>query len=165
MHDLTTSPPRLSAGGAGDRAAARIVIQNALFLGSKKLSGLTIPWVTYTDPEIAHVGMYERDALEKGIEVDTFIRPLSEVDRAVVEGAFSWVGPDWEHDLRCEDATLVTRVRLRNEKLGLAVECRDAVDFHEDVPILRPLRCARYSKDELDGASSPRSVPLHPQSM
>jgi hypothetical protein len=43
-------------------AAARIVIQNALFLGSKKLSGLTIPWVTYTDPEIAHVGMYERDA-------------------------------------------------------------------------------------------------------
>jgi len=67
-------------------ASARIVIQNALFLGRKKVSALTIPWCTYTDPEIAHVGMYERDALEKGMAVDTFIRPFEEVDRAVVDG-------------------------------------------------------------------------------
>lgn len=67
-------------------AAARIVIQNALFKGSKKLSGLTVPWCTYTDPEIAHVGMYERDALEQGIAVDTFVRPLAEVDRAMLDG-------------------------------------------------------------------------------
>jgi pyruvate/2-oxoglutarate dehydrogenase complex dihydrolipoamide dehydrogenase (E3) component len=32
-------------------SAARIVIQNALFFGRKKLSALTIPWCTYTDPE------------------------------------------------------------------------------------------------------------------
>lgn len=50
-----------------------------------------------------------------------------------VEGAFSWVGPDWERDLRYETDTLVTQVRLRNETLGLAIECRDAVDFHENV--------------------------------
>lgn len=67
-------------------ATARIVIQNALFLGRKKLSALTIPWVTYTDPEIAHVGMYERDAEETGIAVDTFTRPLSAVDRAALDG-------------------------------------------------------------------------------
>jgi pyruvate/2-oxoglutarate dehydrogenase complex dihydrolipoamide dehydrogenase (E3) component len=67
-------------------AAARIVIQNALFRGSKKLSALTMPWCTYTDPEIAHVGMYEKDALQKGIEVDTFVRPLNEVDRAIADG-------------------------------------------------------------------------------
>jgi pyruvate/2-oxoglutarate dehydrogenase complex dihydrolipoamide dehydrogenase (E3) component len=67
-------------------AAARIVIQNALFGGRKKWSALTIPWTTYTDPEIAHVGMYERDAREKGIGVDTFIRQLEEVDRAVADG-------------------------------------------------------------------------------
>jgi len=66
-------------------AAARIVIQNALFRKSKKLSALTIPWCTYTDPEIAHVGMYERDALRQGIAVETFFRPLSEVDRAVLD--------------------------------------------------------------------------------
>jgi pyruvate/2-oxoglutarate dehydrogenase complex dihydrolipoamide dehydrogenase (E3) component len=62
------------------------VIQNALFFGRAKLSALTIPWCTYTDPEIAHVGMYERDAKEKGIEVDTFTRLLSDVDRAIADG-------------------------------------------------------------------------------
>jgi pyruvate/2-oxoglutarate dehydrogenase complex dihydrolipoamide dehydrogenase (E3) component len=67
-------------------ATARIVIQNALFLGSKKASALTIPWCTYTDPEIAHVGMYEKDAEGKGIRVDTFVRSLNEVDRAVLDG-------------------------------------------------------------------------------
>jgi pyruvate/2-oxoglutarate dehydrogenase complex dihydrolipoamide dehydrogenase (E3) component len=67
-------------------AAARIVIQNALFMGSKKLSALTVPWTTYTDPEIAHVGLYERDAVKQGISVDTYFRSLSEVDRAIAEG-------------------------------------------------------------------------------
>ncbi len=67
-------------------ATARIVIQNALFLGRRKLSSLTVPWCTYTDPEIAHVGLYERDAQAKGMLVDTFMRPLREVDRAVLDG-------------------------------------------------------------------------------
>lgn len=67
-------------------ATARMVIQNALFAGRKKVSALTVPWCTYTDPEIAHVGMYERDAQEKGIEVDTIVQPLKEVDRAVIDG-------------------------------------------------------------------------------
>jgi len=92
---LQTTHPRIYAAGdicmdwkfthAAD-AAARIVIQNALFFGSKKLSTLTMPWCTYTDPEIAHVGMYERDAKEKGIEMDTFVRSMGEVDRAVADG-------------------------------------------------------------------------------
>jgi pyruvate/2-oxoglutarate dehydrogenase complex dihydrolipoamide dehydrogenase (E3) component len=63
-----------------------MVIQNALFAGRRKLSALTIPWCTYTDPEIAHVGMYERDAREKGMEVNTFVRPLQDVDRAIADG-------------------------------------------------------------------------------
>src|SRR5207244_6661005 len=67
-------------------AAARIVIQNTLFLGRKKLSALHVPWCTYTDPEIAHVGMYERDAARQGIAVDTFATPLSTVDRAIAAG-------------------------------------------------------------------------------
>jgi len=67
-------------------AAARIVIQNALFWGSKKYSDLTIPWCTYTDPEIAHVGLYEKDAAEQGIPVDTFTISMSDVDRAILEG-------------------------------------------------------------------------------
>jgi len=92
---LQTSNPRIYACGdislkykfthTAD-ATARMVIQNALFMGRKKLSALTIPWCTYTDPEIAHVGMYERDAREKGIAVDTFIKPLNDVDRAIADG-------------------------------------------------------------------------------
>jgi len=67
---------------------ARAVIQNAFFpfAGRKRVSRLTIPWTTYTDPEIAHVGLYERDAVARGIEVDTYTVPMAEVDRAIAEG-------------------------------------------------------------------------------
>ena len=68
-------------------AQARIVIQNALFFGRSKASALTIPWCTYTTPEIAHVGLYEKDAKERGVEVDTLTVPLSSVDRAILDGA------------------------------------------------------------------------------
>ncbi len=91
---LQTSNPSIYAAGdvcmvwkfthAAD-FAARIVIQNALFLGRKKASALTMPWCTYTDPEIAHVGLYERDARERGLAVDTYVRELKGVDRAVLD--------------------------------------------------------------------------------
>jgi len=92
---LQTTNPRIYAAGdicmdykfthAAD-AAARIVIQNSLFMGRAKLSALTVPWCTYTDPEIAHVGLYERGAARRGIEVETFLRSLKEVDRALADG-------------------------------------------------------------------------------
>lgn len=66
-------------------AAARIVIQNALFAGSAKLSSLVIPWCTYTQPEVAHVGMYPQDAQQAGIELDTYRVELSDVDRAITD--------------------------------------------------------------------------------
>jgi pyruvate/2-oxoglutarate dehydrogenase complex dihydrolipoamide dehydrogenase (E3) component len=67
-------------------ALARILLANVLFMGRQRTSALTIPWCTYTDPEIAHVGMYERDALAKGIKVTTLTVLLSEVDRAALDG-------------------------------------------------------------------------------
>jgi len=67
-------------------ALARILIANALFMGRQKASALTIPWCTYTDPEIAHVGVYERDARDKGIELTTFTVLLADIDRAVLDG-------------------------------------------------------------------------------
>lgn len=92
---LQTTNPRIYAAGdvcmnwkfthAAD-FAARIVIQNSLFLGRKQLSSLTMPWCTYTDPEIAHVGLYEQEARAKGIEVNTFLIPFQEVDRAITDG-------------------------------------------------------------------------------
>ena len=65
---------------------ARLVIQNALFLGRARASRLVVPWCTYTDPEVAHVGMGERQAQARGIAVRTFVQPLHEVDRAVLDG-------------------------------------------------------------------------------
>lgn len=65
---------------------ARTVIQNALFFGRKKVSALSIPWATYTSPEIAHVGLYEKDARERGMEITTYTQPLSGVDRAILDG-------------------------------------------------------------------------------
>ncbi len=65
---------------------ARLVIRNALFFGRAKASALTIPWTTYTDPEIAHVGLYEGQAREQGVQIDTYTRELKEVDRAILEG-------------------------------------------------------------------------------
>jgi len=67
-------------------AAARIVIQNALFWGCRKFSALTIPWCTYTDPQVAHVGQYPRQAERLGLEVSTFTREMKEVDRAIADG-------------------------------------------------------------------------------
>ncbi|MFT4638899.1 MAG: pyruvate/2-oxoglutarate dehydrogenase complex dihydrolipoamide dehydrogenase (E3) component [Verrucomicrobiales bacterium] len=65
---------------------ARNVIRNALFKGRAKASKLIIPWVTYTEPEIAHVGLYENEAKAKGIAITTFTQPLSGVDRAILSG-------------------------------------------------------------------------------
>jgi len=67
-------------------AHARIILRNALFFGRQRASHLTIPWCTYTDPEIAHVGLYEAEAKERGIAVATYTQELAEVDRAVLDG-------------------------------------------------------------------------------
>jgi pyruvate/2-oxoglutarate dehydrogenase complex dihydrolipoamide dehydrogenase (E3) component len=67
-------------------ASARIAVRNALFMGRSRLSALTIPWCTYTDPEIAHVGLYVRQARERAIPVRTFTILMHDVDRAVTDG-------------------------------------------------------------------------------
>ena len=97
---LQTSNKRIYAAGdicsrykfthAAD-AMAQIVIQNALFphplgLAYASTDSLIMPWCTYTEPEVAHVGLYEADAQKKGIEVETYTYKLDEVDRAILEG-------------------------------------------------------------------------------
>jgi pyruvate/2-oxoglutarate dehydrogenase complex dihydrolipoamide dehydrogenase (E3) component len=92
---LQTSNPRIYA--AGDAclehkfthtadASARIAVHNALALGHRRLSALTIPWCTYTDPEIAHVGLYVREARDRDIPVRTFTIPMHDVHRAIADG-------------------------------------------------------------------------------
>ena len=90
-------------------AMARIVVQNALFFGRKRVSALTIPWCTYTDPEVAHVGISAQDASERD-DLVTLTVPLTEVDRAVLDGetaGFARVHADRKG--RILGATLVAR--------------------------------------------------------
>ena len=54
-------------------------------MGRQKTSALIIPWCTYTDPEVARVGMDEEEAGKRGVEVQTLTVPLSDVDRAVLD--------------------------------------------------------------------------------
>jgi len=128
---LQTTNPRIYA--AGDiclkykfthmaDASARIVIQNSLFFKSKKVSALTIPWCTYTDPEIAHVGMYEKDARESGIEIDTFVRPMREVDRAIAESE--------------EDGFVKVHVKKGTDKiLGATIVARHAGEMISEISL------------------------------
>jgi len=92
---LRTSNPRVYAAGdvcsqykfthAAD-AMARHVIANAFFFGRRKVSALTIPWCTFTDPEVAHVGMTEADAQRAGLAVATITQSFDHVDRAILDG-------------------------------------------------------------------------------
>jgi pyruvate/2-oxoglutarate dehydrogenase complex dihydrolipoamide dehydrogenase (E3) component len=92
---LQTSNPRIYAAGDVcsekkfphiEAAAADLVVRNALFWGRERLSALAIPWCTYTDPEIAHVGLYVTEARAKGIPVKTFTVMMHDVDRAITDG-------------------------------------------------------------------------------
>ena len=93
---LRTTNPRIFAAGdvcspfkfthAAD-FMARLVIQNALFFGRARASRLTIPWCTYTSPEVAHVGLTTRTAAERGVPIQTFIQRFEHIDRAILEGA------------------------------------------------------------------------------
>ncbi len=92
---LRTSNARIYAAGdvcskykfthAAD-AMARQVIANAFFFGRRKASALTIPWCTFTDPEIAHVGMNEAQAKQAGFAVATITQSFADIDRVILDG-------------------------------------------------------------------------------
>ncbi len=69
-------------------AQGRVVVRNILvpfqFL-RQKMDYSVVPWCTYVDPEVAHVGLGEKEAKEQNIDYDLFVVPLEDVDRAVVE--------------------------------------------------------------------------------
>jgi pyruvate/2-oxoglutarate dehydrogenase complex dihydrolipoamide dehydrogenase (E3) component len=64
---------------------AGIVIRNALFKLPAKVDTRAVPWVTYTEPELAQVGATEQMARERGLEVEVLTWPFSANDRAQAE--------------------------------------------------------------------------------
>ena len=80
------------------------------------MSSLTVPWCTYTDSEIAHVGIYVRQARERNIPVKAFTIPMHEVDRAVADGE--------------EEGFVKLHVREGTDKiLGATIVARHASDM------------------------------------
>ena len=67
-------------------ALGRMAMINAFFWGRHRMSRLIVPWCTYTDPEIAHVGLYEAQAKARGTQVTTLTVPLADNDRAILDG-------------------------------------------------------------------------------
>ena len=65
---------------------ARIAVQNALFFGRGRASRLVIPWATYTDPEVAHVGLHRDEAIAARHDVETITVHFDDIDRAILEG-------------------------------------------------------------------------------
>jgi pyruvate/2-oxoglutarate dehydrogenase complex dihydrolipoamide dehydrogenase (E3) component len=81
-----------------------------------------IPWCTYTDPEIAHVGLYVREANRQGIPVKTFTVPMHEVDRAVTDGE--------------QTGFVKIHVRERSDRiLGATIVARHAGDMINEITL------------------------------
>jgi pyruvate/2-oxoglutarate dehydrogenase complex dihydrolipoamide dehydrogenase (E3) component len=67
---------------------AGVVVQNALFFPSAKADYRVIPWATFTEPELARVGLTEEQARERyGNEFEVLKQEFADVDRAQAEGA------------------------------------------------------------------------------
>eukprot|EP00975_Prorocentrum_lima_P004960 1079003-Prorocentrum_lima.AAC.1 len=64
-----------------------MVVQNAFFGGKERVSEMVVPWCTYTEPEVAHVGVYAHELEARGEECDTYTANFGHLDRAILEGA------------------------------------------------------------------------------
>ena len=64
----------------------RMAVRNAFAFAGKRINHLTIPWCTFSDPEIAHIGLYVWEARERGIPVTTVTVMMQDTDRAIVDG-------------------------------------------------------------------------------
>ncbi len=65
---------------------AKLVLRNAVFPLSAKVDYTAVPMVTYTDPEVARVGLTERDARDRYGRVDVHAYEFEDLDRAIVDG-------------------------------------------------------------------------------
>lgn len=64
---------------------AKVALRNAIIPGTTKIRYDSVPWVTYTDPEIAHVGLSEAEAEAEG--GTTYRYELDDLDRAIVDAS------------------------------------------------------------------------------
>ncbi|MEU0563755.1 FAD-dependent oxidoreductase [Dactylosporangium sp. NPDC006015] len=92
---LRTANPDIYAAGDASfplkythaaNATARLCIANALDAAHRPARDLVIPHCTYTDPEVAEVGLTPRRARDEGVAIDTYRLDLTKVERAFIDG-------------------------------------------------------------------------------
>jgi pyruvate/2-oxoglutarate dehydrogenase complex dihydrolipoamide dehydrogenase (E3) component len=113
---LQTANPAIYAAGDVARpekfthaaiATAKLAVANALDAESKRVSELVIPHCTYTDPEVAQVGLTPQEAARRGIAIETHRMQLAQVERAVIDGSAEGFAALYTHDGRLLGATYV----------------------------------------------------------
>jgi pyruvate/2-oxoglutarate dehydrogenase complex dihydrolipoamide dehydrogenase (E3) component len=90
----TSNPDVYAAGDACDwqhftnvaESSARIAVQNAFGAAVRRHDQSQIPWCTYCDPEIAHIGINVREASRQSIPITSFTVMMQDVDRAITDG-------------------------------------------------------------------------------
>jgi pyruvate/2-oxoglutarate dehydrogenase complex dihydrolipoamide dehydrogenase (E3) component len=65
---------------------ARLVVRNALLPGATRDDRHALPWTTFTEPEVARVGLSETEARAQGVAHDVYRVPFDQIDRAVCDG-------------------------------------------------------------------------------
>ena len=92
---LKTSNPSIYAAGDVCTAyrftnvaavSAKVAVDNAFQGAGVSIETLVVPWATFCDPEIAHVGLQAWQARSRGVPIKTYTVMMSEVDRAVTDG-------------------------------------------------------------------------------
>lgn len=88
-------------------ATGKLAVANALDGTGKRVSDLVIPRCTYTDPEVAQVGITPQEAAEQGITIDTHRLELAKVERAVIDGETDGFAALYTHNGIIVGATFV----------------------------------------------------------
>ncbi len=89
-------------------AEAKLVVANALGGAGQRFSDLVIPRCTYTDPEVAQVGMPPREAAGRGIAINIHRLELAKVERAVIDGESDGFVALYTHEATIVGATFVS---------------------------------------------------------
>ena len=115
-HLQTTNPAIYAAGDVATlmklthvaAATARIAVANALNSDVQRASDLVIPRCTYTDPEIAHVGITTQEAAERGMAINTHRLELATIERARIDGEAEGFASLYIHEGVIVGATFVS---------------------------------------------------------
>jgi pyruvate/2-oxoglutarate dehydrogenase complex dihydrolipoamide dehydrogenase (E3) component len=67
-------------------SSGRLAVQNAFAARRERRHQAAIPWCTYCDPEIAHIGLHAREARERSIPVECYTVMMQDIDRAITDG-------------------------------------------------------------------------------